>query len=625
MNETEVVTCHATTKKGSPCKNRPMENGTLCKLHDKLLVEELKASNAAFKSMAIGKSHKRYDEVQLKLAEIRKDLDPDELAQSIWAKASNSPPPADMQPEIICISGSRDVEPHRGRIEGALVHLLTHLYPRPYILVGDAKGTDRIVADTCKTLGYEVEVVKAQWETGRGQFRPQAGMERNELMIRRASTLVAFNHEGYGEGDSGFQATDKGTNQAIGFARATKKKVIVFNMTKWDAEEAELTEKIESEAYNEIQDEAAQYAELHQLIKADQFKYQPSLLALNTSSWIYIGVGKQGTAMCHPGMLAMPRGMDDPAFKRKLWQRMTSRDPHLLRELARINDQTSIVCDCYVSSMHEDGSPDHYCHGHIVIAAKNFLNSNDGEQYRMTSQEIKDYDAVHHPALLATRSYPNRCKIVARYGQMIQKVTPKPQPRDMNANGKKLSKATPLVKGSKVIFINGDIELPAIITHIEYGPDWIEDQYTGRRRKEIFNCLLFNEPTKAHFVYSDSNAEMIRRGHRNNEDGMPAESGLLPTIAPYIRKVRPVKEITLTDLTTNCRIKSGMPIRILDRTTGAVMDVGIAKTIQSAMWYMKVPQAPAIKDAWIVEYLSLLTNKPATWKGDEGTRIEAAY
>ena len=618
--EVQVTLCAATTKKGQPCKNRPQHRGTFCGPHSKLSERKTR-----FLSTAIGKSHNRFAQTEVKLTDLRKDLEPDELAQAIWTKANDSPPPSDMQPEIICISGSRDVDVHRGRIEGALIHLLTPMHPKPYILVGDAKGTDRIVADICKTLGYNVEIVEAQWETPSGKFRPQAGMERNEQMLRRASTLIAFNHEGYGEGDSGFQATDKGTTQAIEVARTTKKKVIVFDLTKWDAEETKLKDKLESEIYNEIQDDEAQYAELHQLVKADQFKYQPSLLALNTNNWIYIGRGKHGTAMYHPGMLAMPRGMENPDFKRQLWQRMTKREPHLLRELARINDKTSIVCDCYVSSMNEDGSPDHYCHGPIIINAKNFLNSRDGEQYRMTSQEIKDYDIVNHPDVLATKSYANRCKIVARYAQMIQKATPKPQPRDMNANSKKLSEATPLVKGSKVIYINGDIELPALITHIEYGPNWIEDQYTGRRRKEIYNCLLVNEPTKAHFIYSDSNAEMIRRGHRNNEDGTPAESGLLPTIAPYIKKVKAAKEITLIDLTTNCRIKSGMTIRILDRTTGAVMDVGIAKTIQSAMWYMNIPQAPAIKDAWIVEYLSLLTNKSATWKGDEGTRIEAAY
>lgn len=618
--EVQVTLCAATTKIGQPCKNRPQHGGTLCGPHSKLSERKTR-----FLSTAIGKSHNRHAQTEVKLAELRKDLEPDELAQAIWTKANNSPPPSDMQPEIICISGSRDVDQHKDRIDSALTNLLIHWNPRPYIILGDAKGTDKIAAKSCELLGCKVEVVEAQWETPSGKFRPQAGMERNEQMLRRASTLIAFNHEGYGEGDSGFQATDKGTTQAIEVARKTKKKVIVFDLTKWDAEETKLKDEFESEIYNKIQDESDQYAESWQLVKADSFNYQPSLLALNTNNWIYIGRGKQGTAMYHPGMLAMPRGMENPDFKRKLWQRMTERDPHLLRELARINNRTRIVCDCYVSSMHEDGSPDHYCHGHIVIAAKNFLNSSDGEQYRMTSQEVKDYDAIHHPALLATRSYPNRCKIVSRYAQMIQKATPKPQPRDMNANGKKLTKATPLVKGSKVIYINGDIELPALITHIEYGPNWIEDQYTGRRRKEIYNCLLVNEPTKAHFIYSDSNAEMIRRGHRNSEDGMPAESGLLPTIAPYIKKVKAVKEITLTDLTTNCRIKSGMTIRILDRATGAVMDVGIAKTIQSAMWYTNIPQAPAIKDAWIVEYLSLLTNKSATWKGDEGTRIEAAY
>jgi hypothetical protein len=435
-------------------------------------------------------------------------------------------------------------------------------------------------------------------------------------MIRRADRLIAFNHEGVGNGSSmmhepksrKLEAVDKGTTQAIEKAQDAHLQISIVNLSKWEADDAS----------NILPTHLKQLPEIRrdQVVPASEFAYTPSRITLNTSSWIYIGRGKHGTAMQHPGMLALPRKTTHADFKRRIWQRMTKRDVHLLRELARITGTTTLICDC------NPRDDKHTCHAPIVIGATNFLLSDDGRKYRMTSREIKDYDAIHHPAYLSTMTPPDRVRIVSRYVKMIQ--TPGPKPRNMNGS-KKLSNAKPLVKNSRVIYINGDLELPAIITHIEYGDRWIDDAYTGRRRLEIINCLLVNEAAQANFVYSDSNAEMIRRGHRNTETGLPSELGLLPTIAPYIRKVKVVKEVVLTELTKNNRIKSGMTIRILDRTTNEVMDIGIAKAVQSAMWYKVVPQAPAIKDAWIVEYLSLLTNKVVTWKGDEGTRIETAY
>jgi len=609
MTETTViekVLCAGTTKKGLPCKNRPQIGGTLCGPHGKQIALDLAAE--LFKSTAIGKSHNRHAKTASSIVQLKEDVD--ELAQKVFDNAEANPP-SDKQPDIVFISGDRDND-HPERTHQALSEFFTDYWPKPYVILGDAKGTDGIVEDWLTTSNLKFQIVKANWETKGGVFRKGAGMERNEECVLRCATLVAFSHEGYGDYDNG-KPVDKGTTQAIEKAREAQKKVVIFNLSEWD--KVEFDSRLE-DSMASVTDETA--AEVFQLLKAEEFAFRPSLISLNTSSWIYIGRGKQGTAMTFPGILALPRKMSHADFKRKLWKRMTSREPHLLRELARISETTSIVCNCFVSK------DEHVCHGHIIIAASNFMHGNDGTPYRMTTQEIKDYDAANNPALLSTLPQSERTRIVARYSAMTRKTWEVPSFRTMNG-GKKLSKATPLVKNSRVVYINGDLELPAVVTHIEYGTEWIDDQYTGRRRKEILNCTLFNEPINAHFTYSDSNAEMIRRGHRIHETGLTSEEGILPTIAPFIKKAKNTKSVMPVDLTTGCRIKSGMPIRIIDRATGKVMDVGIAKSINSAYWYKVVPQMPAIKDAWIVEYHSMLTNKSATWKGDEGTRIETAY
>lgn len=598
MNQTtdvETTLCSVITKKGQPCKNRPQRGGTMCGPHAKLENQAIR-----FKQQS-----------KIKPVETTEIPTGDELAEYFWDKAQFQLHTIDTEPETICISGStNNVYPER--TEEVLDRYFQQFDANlmPYVILGDAKGTDKIVANWLERQDGMIpyQIVKAKWETDGGVFRPSAGMERNEQMIRRSDRLLAFNHEGYGNGDSGFQPVDKGTTQAIEKAREAKLKVTVINLSKWEAEDPgdpPATPKLPPHIRKD------------QLIPAIEFDYRPSLITVNRPSWIYIGRGKANTAMQHPGMLALPRNTTHADFKRRVWQRITKREPHLLREFARITETTSLICDC-------EGDK-HTCHGPVIISAVNFLNSDDGAKYRMTQREIKDYDAAHDPALLSTLPHSERVRIVGRFGTMSQKAQPKAEPRQLNG-GPKLSQATPLVKNSRVIYINGDLELPAIVTHIEYGKNWTDDAYTGHRRKEILNCTLYNEPMKAHFIYSDSNSEMIRRGHRNSETGTaPEEEGILLTIAPYVKKVKSTKEISTPNLTTSCRIKSGMTIRILDRATGEVLDVGIAKNVNSAYWYKLTPQEPAIKDAWNVEYLSLLTNKSATWKGDQGTRIEPAY
>lgn len=77
------------------------------------------------------------------------------------------------------------------RHETPVVDALMELDPNEWIIVhGGAKGLDKIVDDTARAMGFEVEVYKAKWK----EYDKAAGPIRNRLMLSRENVelVIAF-------------------------------------------------------------------------------------------------------------------------------------------------------------------------------------------------------------------------------------------------------------------------------------------------------------------------------------------------------------------------------------------------------------------------------------------------
>lgn len=57
---------------------------------------------------------------------------------------------------------------------------------------GMARGADELGVRWAKENGIPTSRFPAQWRTLEGEFRPQAGFERNELMAESADALIAL-------------------------------------------------------------------------------------------------------------------------------------------------------------------------------------------------------------------------------------------------------------------------------------------------------------------------------------------------------------------------------------------------------------------------------------------------
>lgn len=84
-------------------------------------------------------------------------------------------------PLVIVAGGARDLDWPLDRIAAALVQA-TAGRPVALLLHGGARGADRLIEQACRSLGWPVEVIPAEW----GRYGRAAGPLRNGLLLRRA-------------------------------------------------------------------------------------------------------------------------------------------------------------------------------------------------------------------------------------------------------------------------------------------------------------------------------------------------------------------------------------------------------------------------------------------------------
>lgn len=78
--------------------------------------------------------------------------------------------------------------------------------------------------------------------------------------------------------------------------------------------------------------------------------------------WVYIG---RGSPLGNPYTVA-EHGLDAlELYRRWLWNKITSRDPDVMRALREISPRHSLVCSCKPRP----------CHGDVVVAAWHWLES----------------------------------------------------------------------------------------------------------------------------------------------------------------------------------------------------------------------------------------------------------
>ena len=123
----------------------------------------------------------------------------------------------------LCICGSRDIDDY-DLVEEAIDLGIKELNIKPTIVIhGDAKGVDRLAGEICKSKGYNVVAMPANWNDIKGKdskniktnnwgkkYNCLAGFERNKEMVDMADALIAITLGTNGTNDSIKRAKDRG-------------------------------------------------------------------------------------------------------------------------------------------------------------------------------------------------------------------------------------------------------------------------------------------------------------------------------------------------------------------------------------------------------------------------------
>lgn len=97
--------------------------------------------------------------------------------------------------------------------------------------------------------------------------------------------------------------------------------------------------------------------------------------------WVYIGRGGhyggrelRRSALGNPYRVRTSRGETIQRYRTWLWKRITAGDREVVEALVHVNQVGAVVCHC------PQPGP---CHGHVVVAAAEWLMSEAGEKYRL--------------------------------------------------------------------------------------------------------------------------------------------------------------------------------------------------------------------------------------------------
>lgn len=123
----------------------------------------------------------------------------------------------------LCICGSRDIDDY-DLIKLAIELGIAELKIKPTTIIhGGAKGVDKIAGEICKSKGYNVVAMPANWNNIKDKdpkyiktnnwgkkYNCMAGFERNKEMVDIADALIAINLGTNGTNDSIKRAKERG-------------------------------------------------------------------------------------------------------------------------------------------------------------------------------------------------------------------------------------------------------------------------------------------------------------------------------------------------------------------------------------------------------------------------------
>jgi hypothetical protein len=540
--------------------------------------------------------------------------------------------PSHLQPRTIYITGSPE-NLHPEKTISVLTRLIGPMNPKPYILLPDSRGTPRIVAEELKRLntidintyrGLEpepgeetelpnqiysgLEIVSANWETPTsGTFRKSAGYERNEQCISRSSLVIVFYN-----GDP----KDKGSLHAIKTAEAADVQLIVKRLDNWETEKAgEEAAQLKTAAQKATP--APDCITLDQIHNANQYGNDPRKISARFADYLYIGRGKKYTHWL-PSVLAnwnyrekdAPPGSTLPLYKADLWRLIDAGDIETLYTLSKITPHTALLCHC---------KDPEKCHGSVIVAAANWLRTEKGKSKRYSRERVNDIETSRNPAALSKMDPHERYNLLKRV-QVIKTTTSKPNPAKAikpPSNDKGFDRWKPYQPGRQVIYNNGDLTIPMVIVSIDYGQKFTSDPYTGRNRRQILQCELYNAQLKTRLHYSDSENHI---GQERREEGKNPH--MLPTTSPFIDPRKIAASIPAPIVTNKARIQPGDIAQERDTLTGEIVRVLLITEVRTAAHYKTSPNAPVLYDAYTAKAKDLKTNEKYTWNANGGTELD---
>lgn len=540
-----------------------------------------------------------------------------------------------MNPMEVYIVGSRVLESEHieDRIRHEVVKAVSAIQnPKlagtyPNVQIAKAKGTSAIANLALRRINnIEVTLVDADWKDKHGQFRPQAGMERNDKVIPTVDRVLIF-----------WDGESAGAAQALKRCQEWGIKHRVFRLDQWSLEEAgRLQDSIDTNG-SVAPATTTKHVELDKpRVTNSQFKStvphrnQPALMSLNSpNGWIYVGQSNKFTALeAGPLSPRFPTHDIDNAVKLAqyrswLMKQIDNRNWRVLRALHQITPTTHLYCTCNTV---DD------CIVSIIIRCANFMNGAASRHLRLPQAQIDAYELLDNPTKFMrdhpkTRDaqihlfYQGHSRWYDNHLKQARKALS--QPAKVLNEFKAKDKGKPYVTNDRVIFINGDMETPATIAHIEYGRNWVDDPETGIRRHEILNMELRNVQLGSVFIWSDALYEMVREENNAYGHQGPLPDHPLPIQAPYVSQRRPARELDIRKMVGSAsRIKVGHVIRITDNVTKEVVDTGIVRSVDSAAWYHMSPNMPVTFDAWHITFNSLLTSTEVEWTPEHGSTVE---